>query len=199
MRGGAPLAAGAAVAWSNAVLPRLSRRLGWGRDARNAVNAAFCLADAALARARFPTAAGTVAGGALAVAGLVRTVPAEREPASSLAKWVLVDIPLGTALPEEALFRGSLTPSLEAAYGRPRGTVAGAATFGLWHVGAARAAQDPVVPTILVTGFAGAALDALTRRTSRSWPAFLAHWTLNGAGAILSSGSVFSSHRPINP
>ncbi|KXP09354.1 hypothetical protein AXK57_10650 [Tsukamurella pulmonis] len=192
-RGAPALAAGAAVAWSNAVLPRLAERFGWNRDARSAATLTFCAVDAALARTAIPTAAGLAGGAALLGAGLALVRPVRREAPSNRAKWVLVDIPLGTALPEEMLFRGALTPSLEAAHGRRIGAVAGPLAFGLWHVGAARSAHDPVLPTIGVTAGFGAAMDALARRTGRWWPCFLAHWMLNGTGAILSSGSVISS------
>lgn len=198
-RGAPALAAGAAVAWSNAVLPRLVDRFGWHRDARSAATLAFCVADAALARSRVPTAAGVVAGGALAGVGLRLLRPVRREAPSNRAKWVLVDIPLGTALPEELLFRGALTPALEAAYGRRTGSVVGPVTFGLWHVGAAQSAHDPVFPTIAVTSGFGAAMDALARRTGRWWPCFLVHWMLNGSGVILSSGSGISSPDALDP
>lgn len=190
--GGAALASGAAIAWSNAVLPRLTRRFGLGREARAAVTAGFCAADAALARVPVPAALGVGVGGALAAAGLLRSRPVPREDPPQLARWIALDIPFGTVVPEELLFRGSLTPQWEAALGRPVGSVAGALTFGLWHVGAAQAAHDPVFPTIVVTSVAGAAFDALVGRTRRLWPAMAAHWALNSAGALLSSGSVFS-------
>ncbi len=197
--GGPALAAGAAIAWSNAVLPRLAARFGWNRDARSAAGLAFCAGDAALSSARIPTAAGVLAGAALAGAGLARNLPVRREAPSTTAKWVLVDIPLGTALPEEMLFRGALTPGLRRAHGRLPGSVLGPLAFGLWHVGAARSAHDPVFPTIAVTAAFGAAMDALAARTGRWWPCFVAHWFLNGSGAILSSGSVISSPGPTAP
>lgn len=198
-RGAPALAAGAAIAWSNAALPRLADRFGWNRDARSAATLGFCAADAALARSRVPTVAGLVLGGAVAGAGLALVRPVAREAPSTPARWVLVDIPLGTALPEEMFFRGALTPALEAAYGRRIGALAGPLAFGLWHVGAARSAHDPVFPTICVTAGFGASMDALTRRSRRWWPSFLVHWALNGCGAILSSGSVISSLRGIDP
>lgn len=198
-RGAPALAAGAAIAWSNAVLPRLADRFGWGRDARSAAALGFCAADAALARSRFPTVPGLAGGAALAVAGLALVRPVRREAPSSLAKWVLVDIPLGTALPEEMLFRGALTPALERAYGRRAGAVAGPLAFGLWHVGAARTAHDPVFQTIGVTTAFGALMDALARRTGRWGLCFAAHWSLNASGAILSYGSGISSDGPLDP
>lgn len=160
---------------------------------------AFYLADAALTRSRVPTAVGVAAGGALAGAGLALVWPVRREAPSDRAKWVFMDIPLGTALPEELLFRGSLTPALEAAYGRRTGAVAGPLAFGLWHVGAARSARDPVFPTIAVTAGFGALMDALAKGTGRWWPCFLIHWMLNGSGVILSSGSGFSSPEAVDP
>lgn len=198
-RGAPALAAGAAVAWSNALLPRLAERFGWHRDARAAATLAFSVADAALARSRVPTAAGVAAGGVLVGAGLALVRPVRREAPSDRATWILVDIPLGTALPEELLFRGSLTPALVAAYGRRVGAVAGPLTFGLWHVGAAHSAHDPVFPTIAVTTGFGAAMDALAQRTGRWWPCFLIHWMLNGSGVILSSGSGISSPDALDP
>lgn len=190
--GSAALASGAAVAWSNAVLPRVSGRYGWGREARGAATFAFCVADAGLTRARIPAVIGVPSGLALAAAGLARTSPVAREAPPDLARWVLLDIPFGTAIPEELLFRGALTPRLEEGFGRRAGAIVGPLMFGLWHVGAAKSARDPVFPTIVVTSLAGASWDALTRRTRRLWPAMAAHWAVNSAGAILSSGSVFS-------
>ncbi|MET9326874.1 CPBP family intramembrane glutamic endopeptidase [Tsukamurella sp. NPDC003166] len=198
-RGAAVLAAGAAVAWSNAVLPRLARRYGWGRDARSAATLGFCVADAALARSAVPTVPGVAVGLALAGGGLALVEPVARDAPSNRMKWAFVDIPLGTALPEELLFRGTLTPALQAAFGRPAGAVAGPLTFGLWHVGAARAAHDPVFPTIVVTTAFGAVLDTLARRTRRWWPGFVVHWALNAGGVILSSGSGISSPGRRNP
>lgn len=185
---GAPaLASGAAIAWSNAVLPRLTRRFGLGPGTRGAATLAFCAADAALARGRLPAGLGVAGGGALAVAGLAAAQPVRREEhaPSDLARWVLLEIPLGTALPEELLFRGGLTPGLRTALGPLRGAAAGALVFGMWHVSAAKSARQPIFPTIAVTSFAGACFDELTHRTRRLWPATLAHWALNSAGAIL--------------
>ncbi|GAA1084305.1 hypothetical protein GCM10009648_23790 [Tsukamurella spumae] len=198
-RGAAVLASGAAVAWSNAALPRLARRYGWGRDARSAATLAFCLADAALARSAVPTVPGVAVGAVLAGGGLALVEPVAREAPSNRVKWAFVDIPLGTVLPEELLFRGALTPAWEAAFGRPAGSVAGPLTFGLWHVGAARAARDPIFPTIVVTSAFGAVLDAFARRTRRWWPGFVVHWALNAGGVILSSGSGISSPGRRNP
>ncbi|GAB3127280.1 hypothetical protein GCM10027289_04680 [Tsukamurella serpentis] len=194
-RGGPVLAAGAAIAWSNAVLPRLVRGYRWGPGARAAATTTFCLAGAALARTDVPTVPAAVVGAALAVGGVSATLPVRRDAPPPLARWVLVDIPLGTALGEELLFRGALTPALQRSFGAPAGALVGPAVFALWHVGAARASGHPVIPTMTVTFVTGWVFDLIGRYTGRWWPSFVAHWAINGCGAILSSGSVFSSLR----
>lgn len=106
-------------------------------------------------------------------------------------KAALVDIPLGTVLPEELAFRGVLWALLRRRCGATRATVLSSVLFGLWHVlpatagGAANElAGDSTVlrvaGTVLVTGLAGVVLCRL--RTVSLLAPVLAHWAANGLG-----------------
>ncbi|MDF0530687.1 CPBP family intramembrane metalloprotease [Tsukamurella sp. 8F] len=187
--------AGAAVAWNNAVLPRLRR----GSVGRAMATGAFGVGTAAAVRVRAHRPAGRVttvialaAGAAAGAWGLARVQPVTREPhtgSAARARWVLVEIPFGTALAEETLFRGALAPAACAALGPRAGALSSAAVFGLWHVGAARAADSSPAATVAATAAAGLGLWWLTVRTGRLWPAFAVHTIVNSAGALLTRSS----------
>lgn len=121
--------------------------------------------------ASLPVAAGLVAGVALPRA---RRVLADRDAVESgpdaVRYRLLIEIPLGTALSEEVMFRGALHASLARRLGRPAAAAVTSALFGLWHVlptreqlrthpsrGAVRGRESLVVAaTVAVTGLAGA-------------------------------------------
>jgi uncharacterized protein len=80
-----------------------------------------------------------------AVLALARALPGARTQLAderaagltgpALASYALLRIPLGTALPEEVVFRGVLTEGLARRLPRAPALLASSAAFGLWHVG----------------------------------------------------------------
>ena len=105
----------------------------------------------------------------------------------------LVLVPLGTVLPEELAFRGLLLPLLGRRHGLRVATLLSSALFG----GAANAAMAGgvggdaagtvarVVVTVLFTSLAGVVLCWLRLRSDSLLAPMLAHWTVNGLGAIV--------------
>jgi membrane protease YdiL (CAAX protease family) len=182
--------------WSNVVLPRL----GLGIRGRTAANAGFATAYALAARAEpgrdswrgvrcgLLAASGVVAGyvAALAVPSLRWRLAelAERGPDVSTAEWAAVHIPLGTVYSEELVFRGTLDPLLDHAFGPRTGALLGAATFGLWHIAPARAGGDSVPATVAVTAAGGLVFGWLRRRTAGTVAPALLHLAMNAGGAI---------------
>lgn len=202
--GAAAVAAGLLV-WSNAVLPAS----GWGVRARTAANGLLAVAllgaarlagwgraELGLVRAA-PGLRWGVAAAALPVVGIAAATwaaarrgaadpaalaPAAPAPAAShppLAEWVLVVIPVGTVLLEEVAFRAVLDAVA--------GPVAQAAVFGAWHVGPARVAGDPVVPTVIFTTAAGLVFGWLRRRSGSLLAPAVLHFAVNAAGAVAST------------
>jgi membrane protease YdiL (CAAX protease family) len=209
-RGPALLATGAAVAWNNAALPRLDRRLRLGSVGRAAATAAFATVVAAGLRrsASRPVrgdAAWCVAGVGLATVGLVALAPVPAEPVRPAqswrsrhrrALWLLWEIPVGTAYAEETLFRGALTPALVSAFGPRTGRLIGAGAFGLWHLGPARAARQPVAAVAGVTALAGLALDRLAYQSHSARWGFIIHTMVNQIGAVANdSWRSYKNHR----
>lgn len=195
-----PVRVAAAVAaplvWSNLLLPRL--RLGHrGRTAANAA-AATCYAVAFRARPHWVSARGlryglgcaaVVAAGyaaATVIAPLRRVVAGagERAPGMGTVEWVAVHIPIGTVYTEELVFRATLDPLLDQAFGARVGTVWGAVVFGLWHVHPARGAGDSVPGTVAFTTVAGLVFGALRRRADSATAPALLHWAVNAGGVL---------------
>jgi membrane protease YdiL (CAAX protease family) len=134
-------------------------------------------------RAALPQATGDLEGGTLAT--------------------ILVVIPLGTVLPEELAFRGVLLSLLGRRLETRSAVLWSSGLFGLWHVppslggGAANAAMADVVggvagglgmrvvATVAFTALAGLALCWLRLRSDSLLAPFLAHWTVNGLGVIV--------------
>lgn len=124
----------------------------------------------------------------------------------SLARAALVDIPLGTALYEELVFRGLLLGLLARRFGRVGGAAAGAALFGLWHVlpaiedrkhNPAAARRHPVTtvgPTVLGTAAAGAWFSWLRELSGSVLAPILVHAATN-SGALASATLVSRFHR----
>ncbi|MBI2696539.1 CPBP family intramembrane glutamic endopeptidase [Mycobacterium nebraskense] len=136
---------------------------------------------------RLGSAAGAAAASAIAATTavpLVRASMADREPPGSMPGWLLLQIPVGTVWAEEAAFRAALTTAASGAYGNSGGRVLQAASFGLSHIADARAAGEPVVGTVLVTGIAGWLFSWLAERSGSLAAPMLVHLAINEAGAI---------------
>ncbi|MEU4341333.1 CPBP family intramembrane glutamic endopeptidase [Nocardia sp. NPDC023852] len=185
-------------AWNNWVLPWL----GLGIRGRTAANTGFATGYALAMRGR-PNwcaprgvryglvSATVVAAGYAATLAIPSTRHrlgefADRSPEVSAAEWVAVHIPIGTVYSEELVFRATLDPLLDKAFGTRIGALLGALTFGLWHIAPARAAGDSVPATIAVTSVGGFVFGWLGRRAeSAAAPAFL-HLAVNVGGAVAS-------------
>lgn len=130
--------------------------------------------------------AAAVAAGVAATTALppVREAMAARDLPAPLWRWLLVDIPLGTVLSEEAAYRAALHTVAEAGFGPRAGSALQAAVFGLSHVPDARATGEPVLGTVLVTGAAGWMFAWLRRRSGSTLAPALAHLAVNEAGAV---------------
>lgn len=111
---------------------------------------------------------------------------ADRGPEVSAVEWVVVHIPIGTVYSEELVFRATLDPLLDKAFGTRVGALLGAVTFGLWHIAPARAAGDSAPATVAATSVGGFVFGLLRRRAeSAAAPAFL-HLAVNAGGAVAS-------------
>ncbi|MFE3320420.1 CPBP family intramembrane glutamic endopeptidase [Nocardia sp. NPDC059195] len=179
--------------WSNRVLPALDLPL----RGRTAANVAFATGYTKLFRGNpnwlspsgfrwgLSSAAVVLTGYAVALAiPSLRRLPLEiavRAPETSTLEWIALHIPVGTVLAEEAIFRGTLDPVLADSVGAP---VIGAIDFGLWHIQPARAAGDPVLPTILATTLAGLVFTELRRRSGSATAPALLHLAINAGGAL---------------
>ncbi len=188
-------AVGLPLLWSNMLLPRSAL----GIRGRTAANVAFATVYGAAFGARpnwcsrrglrWGAAAGTVVvagyGAALAIPPLRRRLAgfAGRAPEVPLAEWAAVHIPLGTVYCEELIFRGTLDPLLDAAFGGS-GKWFAAAAFGLWHVHPARSAGDSVPATVAATAAGGLILSWLRRRTVSATAPALLHLALNVGGSL---------------
>lgn len=181
--------------WSNRVLPAFDLPL----RGRTVANVAFATGYAKVFRANpnwlspsgFRWGLGSVAvvlagyAVALSVPSL-RRLPLEiavRAPETSTLEWIALHIPVGTVLAEEAIFRGTLDPLLAESIGAPAPAI-GAIDFGLWHIQPARAADDPVLPTVLATTLAGLVFSELRRRSGSATAPALLHLAINAGGAL---------------
>ncbi|MFD3747929.1 CPBP family intramembrane glutamic endopeptidase [Nocardia sp. NPDC058633] len=181
--------------WSNRLLPALDLPL----RGRTAANIAFAAGYAKvfrgspnwLSRSGFNwglgSAAVVLAGYAVALAvPSLRRLPLEiaiRAPETSTLEWIALHIPVGTVLAEEAIFRGTLDPLLAESIGATS-PVVGAIDFGLWHIQPARAADDPVFPTVAATTLAGLVFSELGRRSGSATAPALLHLAINAGGAL---------------
>jgi uncharacterized protein len=140
---------------------------------------------------RLGSAAGAAAASAIAAATavpLVRASMADREPPGSVPGWLLLRIPVGTVWAEETAFRAALTTAASGACGRSGGRLLQATSFGLSHIADARAAGEPVVGTVLVTGIVGWLLGWLADRAGSLAAPMLVHLAINEAAAIAALG-----------
>ncbi len=159
------LAAGL-VAWNGLVqIPRLPAR--WQPLVRAALGDLLMVATGARPRLRPPAlwsglrlgaaAATAVSAGVAATSAmpLVRTGMRRKVLPGQPGRWLALRIPFGTVWPEEAAFRS------RTGQGRHRGLRPGGRSDAAGHrlravdIADARAAGQPVIPTVLVTGMAG--------------------------------------------
>lgn len=181
------------VGWSGFVGPRLAPRCQLPVHA--ALSTALVLFTRAPLGLRPPalgrglrlglSVAGAVSAGVAATtaAPRVRDGMAARELPDAAA-WLLVRIPFGTVWSEEAAFRAALGSVADGAFGPAWGRLLQSAAFGLSHVADARAAGEPVLGTVLVTGAAGWAFGWLYARSGSLAAPMLAHLAINEAGAV---------------
>jgi membrane protease YdiL (CAAX protease family) len=131
-------------------------------------------------------AAGTVAVAVAAATRVprVRAAMASRELPARPARWLTLEIPLGTVWSEETAFRGALAAVASDAFGPTGGRALQAFTFGLSHIPDARGSGEPVVGTVAVTALAGWVFALLNERAGSLLAAMLAHLAVNEAGAV---------------
>ncbi len=136
---------------------------------------------------RLGSAAGAVTAIAIAATTLVppvRLSMSVRELPASVPFWLLVRIPVGTVLAEEAAFRGALATAGYGAFGATGGRLLQAATFGLFHIADARATGEPPAATVLATGIGGWLFGWLAERSGSLAAPMLMHLAINEAGAV---------------
>ena len=153
---------------------------------------------------------GLVAAGILAGFGVVAALPAsdalladprvDEARRRDLARSATLDIPIGTAVYEELVFRSALLGLALRRWPPPVAVAVTSGLFGLWHVLPAledrrrddRVAQRPalatVLPTVVGTAVAGAGFAALRLRTGSVVAPILVHAATN-VGALLASGA----------
>ncbi|OCB13763.1 abortive phage infection protein [Mycolicibacterium porcinum] len=182
------------VAWNGLVDPRLPAR--WQPLVRAGLGGALMAATRARPGLRPPSVwSGLRAGAAAATAvsagvaatsavPVVRTGMRRKMLPEQPGRWLALRIPLGTVWPEEAAFRGALGKAGAEAFGPAGGQLLQATAFGLSHIADARAAGEPVIPTVVVTGLAGWAFGWLAQRTAGLAAPMLAHLAINEAGAL---------------
>ncbi|WP_239476894.1 CPBP family intramembrane glutamic endopeptidase [Nocardia arizonensis] len=192
----ATVAVAVPLLWANRIRPASAL----DQRGRTAANVVFATSYALALRGRphwnsrrglrsgFGAAAAVIAGYAVAVA-----VPplrarvgefAGRDAEADTAEWVAIHIPIGTVYSEELVFRATLDPVLDTVLGPRLGPIAGAATFGLWHIDPARAAGDSIPATVFATALGGAILSALARRTGSTTAPALLHLAVNTGGVL---------------
>jgi membrane protease YdiL (CAAX protease family) len=146
-------------------------------------------------------ASAVVALGVAALTALppVRAAMAERRLPEHTARWLLLDIPMGTVWPEEAAYRATLGTVAEEAFGPTRGRLLQAAAFGLWHIVDARITGQPVIGTVLVTGLGGWLFGWLRARSGSLAAPMLAHLAVNEAAALTALGVQRRAKRRAGP
>lgn len=114
----------------------------------------------------------------------VRAAMAARDLPQRPARWLGVEIPLGTVWSEETAFRGALGTVAADALGPRRGRALQALAFGLTHIPDARGAGEPVLGTVAVTAAAGWLFALLAEASGSLLAPMLAHLAVNEAGAV---------------
>jgi membrane protease YdiL (CAAX protease family) len=128
-----------------------------------------------------------------------RAAMAKRDLPKPTARWLLLDIPIGTVWPEEAAYRATLGTVAEQAFGPTRGRLLQAAAFGLWHIVDARTTGQPVLGTVLVTGVGGWLFGWLRARSGSLAAPMLAHLAVNEAAALTALGVQRHAKRRAGP
>lgn len=115
---------------------------------------------------------------------------------SGLWVEVLLRIPLGTALPEEVLFRGVLLAVLARHTSTTRAVAVSSLVFGLWHV---LPTLDPASPyagglvevavSVAATTVAGVGLCWLRLRSGSLLAPTMVHWGINSAGLLAAAAA----------
>jgi membrane protease YdiL (CAAX protease family) len=145
-------------------------------------------------RAGLPPAAVAAAGMAASTAlPQVRDAMARRDPPRPATSWLALRIPLGTVWSEEAAYRAALGTVAASAFGAQRGRILQATAFGLSHIYDARAAGEPIGPTVLATAVAGWLFGWLAERSGSLAAPMLAHLAINETAAL----AAVTIHRPI--
>ncbi|BAH53168.1 CPBP family intramembrane glutamic endopeptidase [Rhodococcus opacus] len=194
--------AAAAVLWNNVVLPGSGLGpygravaggalglsvVGAARTAGYGVDELGLSASAVRSGLRYGAAASVVplAGYAIAlgVPAARRQVPTG-DRVGDVAGWVGFRIPVGTVAHEELLFRSVLSAMLRRGWTPTAADVLHAATFGLWHVRAARIARDPIVASVLLTGASAWLFEWLRRRSGSVVAPALLHLSVNVGGVL---------------
>jgi membrane protease YdiL (CAAX protease family) len=109
---------------------------------------------------------------------------AARQLPLSVPAWLGLEIPIGTVLAEEAAFRAALGGAAADAFGPTGGRWLQAVAFGLSHIADARAAREPVLPIVLVTGLAGWLFGGIADRCGSLLAPILLHLAINESGAL---------------
>lgn len=117
--------------------------------------------------------------------------------AGAVARRALLRIPFGTALPEEAAFRGVLFAAVAAQASTAAAVAGSGAVFGVWHVGTTlrlvesnRPEAGPAVRAlavaggVLVTALGGVALALLRHRTGGILAPVLVHAAANSLATV---------------
>lgn len=116
-----------------------------------------------------------------------------------IAFWAAIEIPLGTAIYEEVLFRGVLLGLGDRRLGRPASMALTSALFGLWHVLPALADREHnpytkhrhpvahVLPTVVGTALAGLGFTELRRRSDSLVAPVLVHTATNAIPLLVAA------------
>jgi uncharacterized protein len=118
----------------------------------------------------------------------VRSAMAQRDLPIDTTTWLALRIPIGTVWSEEAAYRAALGTEATAAFGASGGRLLQATAFGLSHISDARAAREPVIPTVLATGVAGWVFGWLAQRSGSLAAPMLAHLAINETAALAALG-----------
>lgn len=159
--------------------------------------------DGAVLGAAVASVTGLVVGAAAAVPGGRALFDDERVRTASgrrVAWWALVEIPVGTALYEEALFRGVALGLARRHLPDAAAVALTSALFGAWHIlpaladreaNPATAARHPAVAvagTVVATTAAGAGFAVLRLRSGSLLAPVLAHTASNAVPLLVAGG-----------